>query len=177
MVAAATAPPRSASRRSAAARPASSCAPRTRRRTRTSPSRSCSRPASTASRTASRRRRRSTRTSTTSPDEEQQELGIDSLPHNLEDALDALEADEVIRDALGEHIFEAFLAEKRAEWNDYRSDRAPVGARPLHGVVLASPSTGSGREGAIGLAGGGRPAAPRRLPARARRYGGAPCAR
>ncbi len=42
-------------------------------------------------------------------------------PHNLEDALDALEADEVIRAALGEHIFEAFLAEKRAEWNDYRS--------------------------------------------------------
>ena len=54
-------------------------------------------------------------------DAEQSDLGIDSLPHNLEDALDALEADDVIRNALGDHIFEAYLAEKRAEWSEYRA--------------------------------------------------------
>ena len=51
------------------------------------------------------------------PDEEESEaLGIGSLPHNLSYALDALEADGVLRKALGDHIFEAYLAEKRAEW-------------------------------------------------------------
>jgi glutamine synthetase len=54
-------------------------------------------------------------------DEEQQELGIESLPHNLEDALTALEANEVLRAALGEHIFDAYLQEKWSEWREYRA--------------------------------------------------------
>ena len=53
-------------------------------------------------------------------DEESAELGITSLPHNLEDALTALEADDVMRHALGDHIFDAFVSEKRGEWADYR---------------------------------------------------------
>ncbi len=53
--------------------------------------------------------------------EEQRDLGIDGLPANLEDALDALEADDVLRAALGDHIFDAYIAEKRGEWNEYRS--------------------------------------------------------
>jgi glutamine synthetase len=35
-------------------------------------------------------------------------------------ALDELEKDEVIRDALGEHAYEAFIRAKRAEWDEYR---------------------------------------------------------
>jgi glutamine synthetase len=54
-------------------------------------------------------------------DEEQHRLGIDALPHNLEDALTELEGDAVMRAALGDHIFDAYLAEKRAEWADYRA--------------------------------------------------------
>lgn len=53
--------------------------------------------------------------------EESAELAIDSLPANLEDAITALEADDVICAALGEHISEAYITEKRAEWDDYRS--------------------------------------------------------
>jgi glutamine synthetase len=53
--------------------------------------------------------------------EESAELAIDSLPANLEDAITELENDDVIRAALGEHISEAYITEKRAEWDDYRS--------------------------------------------------------
>jgi glutamine synthetase len=54
-------------------------------------------------------------------EEESAELQIAGLPHNLTSALDALEADEVLRAALGEHIFEAYLSEKRAEWSEYQA--------------------------------------------------------
>jgi glutamine synthetase len=53
-------------------------------------------------------------------DEEQEGLGIQGLPHNLEDALAAFENDKVLRTALGDHIFDAFMGEKRREWADYR---------------------------------------------------------
>ena len=42
------------------------------------------------------------------------------LPGTLREALDELERDEVIRDALGEHVFEWFAEAKKAEWDDYR---------------------------------------------------------
>lgn len=48
------------------------------------------------------------------------ELGITSLPGTLEEALDALEKDEVIKAALGQHACEAFFRAKRAEWDEYR---------------------------------------------------------
>jgi glutamine synthetase len=53
-------------------------------------------------------------------DQESADLGIKGLPHNLEDALTALEADSVLKSALGDHIFDAFISEKRKEWSDYR---------------------------------------------------------
>lgn len=42
------------------------------------------------------------------------------LPNSLEEALEELENDLVIRDALGPHIYERFISAKRLEWNDYR---------------------------------------------------------
>ena len=48
------------------------------------------------------------------------ELGIISLPGTLEEALDELEEDEVIKTALGEHAYEAFMRAKRVEWDEYR---------------------------------------------------------
>jgi glutamine synthetase len=55
-----------------------------------------------------------------SPEERQAE-GIESLPGNLKEALRELEADDVIRDALGEHIFTNFVEAKLIEWDIYRS--------------------------------------------------------
>ena len=52
---------------------------------------------------------------------ETRKLKIGALPHNLSAALDALEADKVICAALGDHIAEAYLAEKRAEWDVYKA--------------------------------------------------------
>ena len=49
------------------------------------------------------------------------ELGIEELPGTLGEALDELEKDEVIREALGEHVLNHFLDAKRAEWDDYRT--------------------------------------------------------
>jgi glutamine synthetase len=43
------------------------------------------------------------------------------LPTNLSTALDVMEESELVRDALGEHIFEWFLRNKRAEWAAYRT--------------------------------------------------------
>ena len=50
---------------------------------------------------------------------ERRHLRIDELPATLSEALDFLEKDDLVRDALGERIFEHFVAAKRAEWDDY----------------------------------------------------------
>lgn len=50
---------------------------------------------------------------------ERRHLRIDELPANLSDALDQLEKDDVVQDALGRHVFEHFLAAKRREWDEY----------------------------------------------------------
>ncbi|MEZ5100730.1 MAG: type I glutamate--ammonia ligase [Thermoleophilia bacterium] len=54
-------------------------------------------------------------------DEESAELGIENLPHNLSLALDAFAKDDVLTGALGTHISEAYVAEKRREWKEYQS--------------------------------------------------------
>lgn len=45
--------------------------------------------------------------------------GIDILPQNLNEALNALAADTVLRDQMGAEIVDEFLKVKRAEWIDY----------------------------------------------------------
>src|SRR5205823_11720743 len=52
-------------------------------------------------------------------EEESVDLGVTSLPHDLTHALEALEADDVMREALGEHIFSEYIRLKRAEWAAY----------------------------------------------------------
>lgn len=42
------------------------------------------------------------------------------LPGSLGEALDALERDEVVQQALGLHIFERFVEAKHQEWDEYR---------------------------------------------------------
>jgi len=54
----------------------------------------------------------------TKQDLRQRAIGI--LPGTLSEALDELEKDEVIKEALGPAIFQAFLRAKRTEWDEYR---------------------------------------------------------
>jgi len=44
---------------------------------------------------------------------------IDELPRDLHEALDCLEKDRVIREALGPHIYQRFVEAKRQEWLEY----------------------------------------------------------
>ncbi|MDB4895603.1 MAG: glutamine synthetase, type [Firmicutes bacterium] len=55
-----------------------------------------------------------------SPEEREAE-GIHSVPDNLREALRELEADDVMRDALGPHVLENFIEAKLIEWDIYRS--------------------------------------------------------
>jgi len=48
------------------------------------------------------------------------EKGIRELPGTLAEAIDELEKDPVICDALGDHVLSHFVEAKRAEWNEYR---------------------------------------------------------
>ncbi len=54
-------------------------------------------------------------------DEEMTKLDVEPLPQSLSDALDVMERSELVRNALGEHIFEWFLRNKRSEWRDYKT--------------------------------------------------------
>ena len=51
--------------------------------------------------------------------------GVEELPQSLAEALDAMEGSELVREALGDHIFEWFLRNKRAEWADYKAQVTP----------------------------------------------------
>ena len=48
-------------------------------------------------------------------------LGIDQLPQSLSDSLRVMEKSELVQEALGEHIFEWFLRNKRSEWRAYKT--------------------------------------------------------
>jgi glutamine synthetase len=50
---------------------------------------------------------------------ERRHLRIDELPRDLSEALDELEKSTLMREALGDHTFDHFLAAKRAEWDSY----------------------------------------------------------
>ena len=47
--------------------------------------------------------------------------GIDNLPGSLEEAIQAMKADRLIMDTLGEHIASNYIAGKEAEWDEYRT--------------------------------------------------------
>ncbi len=52
-------------------------------------------------------------------EEEMKELGIIPLPATLEEALLELEKDDVIKETLGEHVYNMFTTIKWAEWREY----------------------------------------------------------
>jgi glutamine synthetase len=52
-------------------------------------------------------------------EDERQAAGIRRLPPNLAEALRAMEGSALVHTALGEHVFEWFLRNKRREWERY----------------------------------------------------------
>jgi glutamine synthetase len=58
-------------------------------------------------------------------DGERRALGIDPLPLSLNEAIERMEDSELVAETLGEHVFDFFLRNKRAEWDDYRSQVTP----------------------------------------------------
>jgi glutamine synthetase len=52
--------------------------------------------------------------------EERKERGIVALPETLGEAVDEFSASELMRRALGDHVFDNFVKLKRKEWDEYR---------------------------------------------------------
>jgi glutamine synthetase len=53
---------------------------------------------------------------------ERRRYRIDELPRDLHEALECLAKDTVIREALGEHVYERFVEAKRSEWLEYSAN-------------------------------------------------------
>lgn len=56
---------------------------------------------------------------------ERKNTGVDSLPANLGEAIAETQKSDVVRRALGDHVFERFIALKKQEWDDYRIQVTP----------------------------------------------------
>ncbi|MDR0783014.1 MAG: glutamine synthetase family protein [Propionibacteriaceae bacterium] len=58
-------------------------------------------------------------------DRERKAMGITPLPRSLHEALDVMESSELVASTLGEHVFDYFLRNKRAEFDEYRRQVTP----------------------------------------------------
>ena len=54
-------------------------------------------------------------------EEERAERGVETLPDSLHEAIAATESSELVRSALGDHVFESLLKNKKLEWAEYRA--------------------------------------------------------
>jgi glutamine synthetase len=54
-------------------------------------------------------------------EEERHQRGISTLPGSLFEAIELTEKSEVVKKALGEHVFNSFIANKKVEWDRYRT--------------------------------------------------------
>jgi glutamine synthetase len=53
-------------------------------------------------------------------DEERRKRGIKTLPSNLLEAVELAEKSPIVKQALGDHIFNAFIENKKKEWDQFR---------------------------------------------------------
>ncbi|MDP2234465.1 MAG: glutamine synthetase family protein [Actinomycetota bacterium] len=58
-------------------------------------------------------------------DERRAKLGIGRLPGDLDEAIREMEKSELVRETLGDKVFEYFLRNKKAEWHDYHTRVTP----------------------------------------------------
>jgi len=54
-------------------------------------------------------------------EEERKKRGIGSLPASLLEAIQLTEKSDLVRKALGDHVFDAFIKNKKIEWDQYRT--------------------------------------------------------
>ena len=47
-------------------------------------------------------------------------MGYATLPESLSEAIEVMSGSELVAEVLGEHVFDFFLRNKRAEWQEYR---------------------------------------------------------
>ena len=52
--------------------------------------------------------------------QEQKELGVECLPGSLIEAIEVAEQSQLLKDTLGEHIFNNLITAKKIEWDEYR---------------------------------------------------------
>ena len=53
-------------------------------------------------------------------EKQRESRGIRTLPANLADAIALTEKSALVKEALGDHVFNAFIENKKIEWNQYR---------------------------------------------------------
>jgi glutamine synthetase len=54
-------------------------------------------------------------------EDERRRLGIEGLPGSLNEAIEEMERSDLVRRALGDHIFQKFVENKKIEWQEYRT--------------------------------------------------------
>jgi glutamine synthetase len=52
-------------------------------------------------------------------------MGIRPLPASLIEAVGVMEGSDLVAETLGEHVFDFFLRNKRAEWDAYKGQVTP----------------------------------------------------
>jgi glutamine synthetase len=58
-------------------------------------------------------------------EDERRAAGIESLPESLHEAIEAAEHSELLREALGDHVIEYLVRNKREEWDAYKGYVTP----------------------------------------------------
>jgi len=53
-------------------------------------------------------------------EEEMKELGVECLPGSLIEAIEVAETSQLLKETMGEHIFNNLIAAKKIEWDEYR---------------------------------------------------------
>jgi glutamine synthetase len=56
---------------------------------------------------------------------ERRAAGIESMPEDLYQAIEAMDGSKLVRETLGDHVFEFFIRNKRAEWDAYKAYVSP----------------------------------------------------
>ena len=54
------------------------------------------------------------------PEAERNRLGIEELPGSLAEAVAEVKKSDLVREALGDHLFNKFLENKKMEWDAFR---------------------------------------------------------
>jgi len=58
-------------------------------------------------------------------DSEKERYNIDRLPESLGHAIAIMEKSALVKETLGEHIFENYIHVKKKQWEDYRKQVTP----------------------------------------------------